>query len=80
MPRVLQCVFYLLQYRKEDVCQEGSNKFHWKLAHQHFNDSFLDRLVAYSPLGLRNAPQSAYTTVNYIERFLEGLTAEEVEA
>ena len=51
MPRILQSVFYLLQYKREEVCQVGSNKFHWKIAKHHFNDTFIDKIATYTPLG-----------------------------
>lgn len=81
MPRILQSVFYLLQYKRQDVCLPGTNKFNWKLAKEHFNEAFLEKMAAYSPLGLRRGPaQIHYTTLNFIEKNLEGLVQEEVEA
>jgi hypothetical protein len=75
----MQSVFYLLQFSREDICQDGTNKFFWKKAKKHFNESFLDRLLAYSPLGLKALKQHAYTTVNFLEKQLDGLTQEEVD-
>lgn len=81
MPRILQSVFYLLQYKRQDVCQPGTNKFNWKLAKAHFDETFLEKMAAYSPIGLRRGPtQIHYTTLNFIEKNLEGLVQEEVEA
>ena len=81
MPRILQSVFYLLQYKRQDVCQPGTNKFNWKLAKTHFDETFLEKMAAYSPLGLRRGPtQIHYTTLNFIEKNLEGLVQEDVEA
>ena len=82
MPRILQSVFYLLHYTREQVCQESTNKFFWKHAKKLLNETFLDRLVAYNPLGLKAEPveqQPEYTTLNFIERNIEGLTLEDVE-
>ena len=79
MPRLLQSVFYLLQYKREDVCQPGSNKFFWKYARKYFNEEFIDKLIAYTPLGVKTAPQASYTTLNFLEKNLDGLTPEDVE-
>ena len=56
MPRILQSVFYLLQYKRQDVCLPGTNKFNWKLAKAHFDETFLEKMAAYSPIGLRRGP------------------------
>lgn len=40
-PRVLQTVFYILGYEREDICEPGTNKFWWKLAKTRINDYFL---------------------------------------
>ena len=69
-----------MQYRREDVCQEGTNKFFWKYAKRHLDHSFLERLAAYSPIGAKISPQSPYTTLNFIERNVEGILIEEVDA
>ena len=80
MPRILQSVFYLLQFKREDVCQPNSNKFFWKFAKKHLSEAFLERLVAYSPLGLKIEPRTQYSTLNFIEKNLEGITPEDVDS
>lgn len=79
MPRLMQSVFYLLQYKREDVCQPGSNKFFWKYARKYFNEEFIDKLIEYSPLGVKTEPQAKYTTLNFLEKNLDGLTPDDVE-
>lgn len=32
MRRIIQSVFYLLQYKREDICIKGTNKLFWKVA------------------------------------------------
>ena len=56
MPRVLQSVYYLLQFKREDVCQTGTNKFFWKVAKKHFTEGFIEKVLAYSPSGLKKSP------------------------
>jgi hypothetical protein len=59
-PRMMQSVFYLLGYTREQVCQEGSNKFFWKYAKQLLNEEFLEKLVAFNVYGLKTNPIKAY--------------------
>lgn len=59
-PRMMQSVFYLLGYTREQVCQEGSNKFFWKYAKQLLNEDFLEKLVAFNVYGLKTSPIKAY--------------------
>lgn len=79
LPRILQSVFYLLQYQREDVCQEGTNKFFWKRAKRLLNDAFIDKLCGYTVLGVKPQQQAQYTTLNFLERNLDGLTQEQVD-
>ena len=37
MPRVMQSIFYFLQYKREEICEKGTNKFFWKIAKNHLN-------------------------------------------
>lgn len=38
MPRVIQTLFYLLSYKREDICEKGTNRFFWKKAKSLIND------------------------------------------
>ena len=51
MPRVMQTIFYLLQYRREDICERGTNKFFWKKAKNLIDEEFIDRLIYFNALG-----------------------------
>jgi hypothetical protein len=59
-PRIMQSIFYLLGYQREQICQEGSNKFFWKYAKKLINEDFLDKLAAYSPYGLKTHKVKTY--------------------
>jgi hypothetical protein len=80
MRRILQSVFYLLKYKRADVCLEGTNKFFWKSAKKYMNEHFLKALASYSPFGVKSESQPEYTTLNFLDRNLEGITQEEVDA
>ena len=80
-PRMMQSVFYLLGYTREQVCQEGSNKFFWKYAKKLVNEDFLKRLEAFNVFGLKTKAVKAYQTLNFLEKNIEGLgTQEEFDA
>jgi hypothetical protein len=51
MPRVIQTLFYLLKYNREDICEKGTNKFFWKKAKNLIDDEFISRLTYYNALG-----------------------------
>lgn len=80
-PRIMQSIFYLLGYKREQVCQEGSNKFFWKIAKKLVNNDFLDKLADYTPFGLKTNKVYAYQTINFLEKNIEGLgTQEDIES
>lgn len=51
IPRVLQSIFYLLHYERENICEKGTNKFFWKKAKHLVNDHFIHKLTEYRVLG-----------------------------
>jgi hypothetical protein len=79
LPRLWQSIFYLLGYTREQICLDGTNKLFWKSARTFLNEQFIDRLVAYTPYGLKDQAFRAYQTVNFIEKNLEGINGEEIE-
>ena len=54
MPRLWQSLFYLLGYQREQICLEGTNKLFWKNAKTVLDEGFIDRLVAYTPYGIKD--------------------------
>jgi len=61
------------------VCEKGTNKFFWKKAKLLLNESFLDRLVNYRVLGPQENHQQRYTTLNFIEKNIEGINPDDVD-
>ena len=68
-------MFYILGYSREQVCQEGTNKFFWKVAKKFIGEEFIERLVNYTPFGLKIGEVRAYATINFLEKNIEGLGA-----
>lgn len=76
----MQSVFYFLQYRREDVCERGTNKFFWKKAKFLLDDEFLNRLSFFNSLGSKNDTFERYQTLNFLEKNIEGINSEDVDA
>jgi hypothetical protein len=72
MPRIFQAVFYLLGFNKEDICEPETNKLCWKMAKKCLNQSLLEKLEEYNPVGPKEGAPPRYRLINNIERFLEG--------
>lgn len=79
MGRILQSLFFLLEYERELICEPNSNKFLWKKAKQWVNEDFLKALVNYQVIGPKDYFFMGYNTINFIERNLEGIVPEEVD-
>ena len=79
MPRVMQSVFYFLGYNREDVCEIGTNKLNWKKAKLLLKDEFFKRILDYNPIGPKPEHYKGYWRINFIEKFLEGITQEDVD-
>ena len=51
MPRVLQSLFYLLRYEKEEVCERDTNKLDFKKCKLLMSDELFRRMSEYEPFG-----------------------------
>ena len=80
IPRVFQSLFYLLKYEREHVCERHSNKFFWKKAKHLLDEKFIEHLQNYRVLGPKEDYFLKYQTLNFIEKNLEGIHAEDVDA
>lgn len=54
MPRLWQSLFYLLGYERHQICLEGTNKLFWKYAKRVLDEKFIERLVNYTPYGIKD--------------------------
>ena len=50
-PRVLQTLFYLLKYKREEVCERDTNKLDFKKTKPFIDDELFDRMSKYEPFG-----------------------------
>jgi hypothetical protein len=79
IPRVLQSIFYLLQYERDQICEKGTNKFFWKKAKNLVDDHFIHRLANYRVLDPKEDHFIRYQTLNFIEKNIEGINQEDVD-
>jgi len=80
MPRIMQTLFYLLGYTKDQICEPDTNKLFWKKARVQWNEALLTALKSYTPVGPKNIKCCKYQTINFLEKNLEGINEEDVRA
>ena len=77
MIRIMQSLFYLLKFNREDLCEIGTNKLFWKKAKNFWDENLLNELNEYTPIGPKEGEYKRYQTINFIEKNLEGIVEEE---
>lgn len=60
MPRVLQTLFYLLGYTREEVCERDTNKLDFKKVKSMINDDLFKRMSECNPFGQRETDFKEY--------------------
>ena len=77
-PKIFQSIFYILQYKREDIWEVGTNKLSWKKAKEHINDDFFMRLFKYNPVGPKPNEFKPYQKINFIEKLVSDIDIESV--
>jgi len=49
--RFMQSLFYLLEYKKDNIVEEGTQKFNWKSAKKEINGAFIEKMLGYKVIG-----------------------------
>lgn len=75
---LFKAVFYFLEVDKELVCVEGTQKFFWKKARHHWNDSLVAKMQNYQILNAKANPIKSYHTINFVENLIKDDTEEEL--
>jgi hypothetical protein len=78
-PRVLQTIFYLLGYQRDDICERGTNALNFKKAKLCINEKFFFKIGAYQPVGARADEFKEYQKILFLKSNLESLNEEQVE-
>lgn len=73
MQRVFQSIFYLLGYKREEVCERDTNKLEWKKAKQVLlgpnedGAEFFKRLSEFNPFGAKENDFIPYQRLKFIK-------------
>ena len=80
MPRIIQAINFFNGIDRTVVCEPDSNKLDWKLAKEILVNWTIPQMIQFKVLGPKPEIFRSYNTVNYCERLIEGIVAEEVES
>ena len=79
MPRVLQALFYLLRYDREEICEAGTNKLDFKKAKKLINDNMFKAMANYDPFGQNKQEFKEYQKISFLKKCLDSLDDDKVE-
>lgn len=74
MPKVFQALFYMLGYRREDICERDTNKIEWKKARQILlgpnqdGAEFFKRIGDYNPFGPKEDQFTQYQKLRFLKK------------
>lgn len=77
MPKVFQSLFYLLGYKREEICERDTNKLEWKKARQvllgpnHDGAEFFHRIGEYNPFGSKEDQFTLYQKLRFLKKTLK---------
>lgn len=64
-------MFYLLGYKREEICEKGTNKLEWKRAkliiQANEGNEFFKRLGEFNPFGSKDGEYKAYQKLKFIK-------------
>jgi hypothetical protein len=77
--KFIQGLLYFLGFEKDSVVEPGTQKFFWKTAKSLMNEAFLDKMESYDFRGPKSGTYAPYQTLNFIEKTIAGIEAEQVD-
>jgi len=77
--KFIQALLYFLGYDKEKITEPGTQKFFWKTAKSLMDDAFLTKMEEYDFRGSKDSVFKPYQTLNFIEKNMAGIVAEDVD-
>ena len=79
MPRILQTLFYLLRYDREEICERDTNALDFKKAKMLIGEDLFERMGKYCPLGENEADFKEFQKLTFLKRNIESLEEEKVD-
>ena len=78
-PRILQTLFYLLGYEREQICERDTNCLDFKKAKEFINDQLFQKMANYDPCGEREGPFKQYQKLSFLKANLAEIQEDLVE-
>lgn len=75
-PRVLQCLFFLLRYSREDICERETARLEFKKAAALINEDLFKTMTLYDPQGPRDGEYKTYQRLKWINTNLHAYSTE----
>lgn len=72
-------MFYLLEFNKDHVVEEGTQKFDWKTAKKEMNENFIEKMLSFKVTGPKPQQFAPYQTLNFIERNIGEIDPQKVD-
>ena len=79
MPRVLQSLFYLLSYSREEICERDTNKLDFKKSKMLIGEDLFERMSKYNPLGQSEQDYKEYQKLGFLKKTIESVEEERVD-
>mmetsp|Transcript_26429 Transcript_26429/g.35322 ORF Transcript_26429/g.35322 Transcript_26429/m.35322 type:complete len:198 (+) Transcript_26429:1226-1819(+) len=80
MTQIIQALFFLNKFERDDICEPKTNKMSWKKAKEILEIELPERMTEYKVYGEKTEEFKPYQTINYCEKIIAGFTQEEVDA
>ena len=79
MPRILQTLFYVLSYDREEICVRDTNSLDFKKAKTLIGEDLFERMGKYNPLGQSENEYKEYQKLTFLKRNIESMEEEKVD-
>ena len=79
MPRVLQTLFYLLKYEREEICEKDTNKMDIKKLRSLINEDLFIRMSKYAPIGQKSDEYKEYQMLNFLDKNIASVEEDKID-
>lgn len=79
IPRVLQSLFYLLGYTREDICERDTNMLDFKKVKSMIDNELFMKMSEYDPFGSRENEFKEYQKLSFLQRNSDSMEEEKVD-
>ena len=80
MPTILQSLFFLNKFTREQICEPNTNKFSWKKAKELLEKELPERMANYKVWGSKEDEYRPFMRINYTEKLMSSFILEDVDA